>query len=234
MKGEPASYGFSAYRFTEPCNNLMFVNFTPKSTYSSVAVSVEVLYGTSTIADVAPPGIVYQNINLWVGLAGFATERNMEVATVIFRVDRSWIDENDIALPTIQLFSYDRLDEKWIPLPTVVSDMDSSYTYFKSETMRFGNLAIVSSSTKAARRYGIVPPLIKKSDTESPAEEPDTTPTTTPSQTQSPTPTPTRKSSIPGLPAPGIMATMAMIGAAAWLMKRGPDGGGSLLPDHTP
>ncbi len=223
MKGEPASYEFSTYRFTEPCNNIMFVNFTPKSTYNSVAVSVEVLYGTSTIADVAPPGIAYQNINLWVGLAGFATERNMEVATVVFRVDRSWIDENDISLPTIQLFSYDRRAGTWIPLPTVVSDMDSSYTYFKSETLQFGNLAIVSSSAKAARRYSIVPPLIRKSDTENPAEEPDAAPTTTPSQTPSHTPTSTStpKSSIPGLPSPGIVTAIGMIGVAAWLMKRG-------------
>lgn len=207
IAGRFVSYEFASYRYTEPGNDIMFVNFTPKATFDGVATSVEVLYNTSTRVNVTPPEIVYRNINLWVGLAGFATERNIENATVAFRVDRSWIDENSIDISTIRLYSYNKSDETWIPLPTVMTGRDDSYIYFESRTMMFGNLVIAGSSTEPARRYAVVPDLTVAPAVPGPADEPPVTPTATSIP----------KSSMIGL---GIIAFTAMSGLAAWFMKR--------------
>jgi PGF-pre-PGF domain-containing protein len=68
-----------------------------------------VLRNTSTLVKTPAPGIVYKNMDIWVGTSGFATPRNMKNAEIMFRVEKAWVNEGTTALY--------RYDGDWVELP---------------------------------------------------------------------------------------------------------------------
>jgi hypothetical protein len=89
----------------------------------------------------APEGLVYKNVNIWVGTSGFATPKNIKRALVKFRVKTSWISDNNLAGSDIKLLRWD--GSKWVTLATSKKDEDSTYTYFEGYTNAFSPMAIV-------------------------------------------------------------------------------------------
>lgn len=193
-----------AYGFVKSGNDIMFVNFTSKATYGRIITMVETLHNRSTLVNAAPPRIVYRNINLWVGSAGIATEQNIFDATVSFRVNRTWIDRNNIDIRTIRLCRYDRASETWTRLPTTMTGKNETYTYFESTTREFSSFAITGMK-------GISLAVPARSVTSV------ATPVATPSPAATPSATSASESI---LPAPGIMGAVMVIGFVVWLLKR--------------
>jgi len=208
--------GFVTYRFVKPGTDITFVNFTARNNYGSVETVVETLHNTSTLVSAAPPGTVYKNINLWVGSAGFATERNIKNVTVSFRVKRSWIDEKSVSISTIQLYRYNKSDETWKPISVEIIGKGESYIHFKSKNMIFNQLAITCPSPRSnpvSTSYRV------RESTQFPEgtqPAPLNTTNATSSHEQSPAAS-TRGSSIPGLCAAAVVVA---IGSAAWLAKQ--------------
>ncbi len=141
----------NTYQFEEDANAIGFVTFDAKTNAGYIAATVEVLKDTSTLVSAAPSGKVYQNMNIWVGTSGYATENNIANQVIGFKVAKSWITENDIDESTIKLNRYS--SGVWGQLPTTKTDEDDSYIYLSSETPGFSPFAITGdeiSSTAVA------------------------------------------------------------------------------------
>ena len=135
----------TSYKFEKPMNDIVYVNFTAITHAGDVCTMVEILSNTSTSVETNPPDNVYKNINIWVGLSGYATEKNIRDASITFRVDRTWI--NNASSSTIALNVYH--NNSWHPLNTMRIGEDHSYIYFTAGTGYFGRFAITARNARA-------------------------------------------------------------------------------------
>ena len=129
-----------SYSFELECNIVQFVKFTSLKSAGQVATKVEILKDTSTLVDNPPSDIVYKNLNIWVGNAGWATERNIDDATVVFTLEKSWITENNIDESSIALYRYS--DDTWHELVTKKIAEDADSLQFEAETPGFSPFAV--------------------------------------------------------------------------------------------
>jgi len=139
-----------SYQFENPGNPVIYVNYTALSSSGSITTTIEVLKSTSALAADAPPGVVYKNVNIWVGTYRYATEKNIKDPVIGFKVDRTWLHENLVLTSTIRLNRY--TSGIWNPLSTVKTHEDTGYVYFKSQTPGFSLFAITGQSFSAMNR----------------------------------------------------------------------------------
>ncbi|NYT18854.1 MAG: PGF-pre-PGF domain-containing protein [Methanosarcinales archaeon] len=133
-----------SYTFNSPENPVVNVNFTPLKNSGSVKTTVEVLKERSALVSDDPNGLVYRNMNIWVGKYGFATPSNIEAMTIGFRVESSWMEANGVNASAIRLNRHS--DGKWDALPTMVMGEQDGYVYFESATPGFSPFAITAVS----------------------------------------------------------------------------------------
>ncbi len=127
--------------FYGPENPLMFINFTSTKSVGSVPMLVEVLYDTSILAKEPAPGVVYKNINILIGFAGF--DGNIANATISFKVDKDWIDNNNIDKQSITLMHYDDSSDVWEQVVTEWIGENEGEVYYQTFTSKFSPFAIV-------------------------------------------------------------------------------------------
>ncbi len=130
------------FRFKGETNDIVTVEFDPKKSFGKTTAIVEMLKNTSSIVKEPAPGIVYRNVNVWVGNSGFSSPENLENTRVSFRVSKVWITEQAVSESTIVLYRYS--GNTWSPLPTTLSKEDKVYFYFTAETPGFSPFAISS------------------------------------------------------------------------------------------
>ena len=130
----------TSYRFTHTLNPIRFINITGNVNGGVITTSVEVLKGTSSIVTSDAPGVVYKNVNIWVGLKDFATQVNIKEAKIVFKVDTSWLTDNKISGNQLKLLKWD--GSKWVTLDTSEIRKDATTTYFESVTDSFSMFAI--------------------------------------------------------------------------------------------
>lgn len=128
------------YDFTEEKNSIGYVEFTALKNSGKITAVVEALNGRSSFTRSDAPGKVYQNVNIWVGKTGFATESNIANPVIGFKVLRSWMANNDVEKTSIRLYRYS--SEVWNELPTRIMNEDDRYVYYESETPGFSPFAI--------------------------------------------------------------------------------------------
>ena len=184
------------YSYELECNIVQFVKFTSMKSAGQVATKVEILEDTSTLVDNPPSDIVYKNLNIWVGNAGWATERNIDDATVVFTVEKSWITENNIDESSIALYRYS--DDTWHELVTRKIAEDANSLQFEAETPGFSPFAVTG----------------KELEGEPGGEGVIAEPTITAEKT--PAPTPTEEKGIPGF---GIFAGLSVLLIAVRLLR---------------
>ncbi|MCZ7404449.1 MAG: S-layer protein domain-containing protein [Candidatus Methanoperedens sp.] len=136
----------TSYAFTNSSNPVKFVNITGNVNAGEINVAVEVLKGTSTLVNVSPPGVVYKNVNIWVGTSGFAVPKNIKNATVEFVVDKRWIAENNIK--SVTLLHYDTTNKEWVSLPTSRIKETTTEDYYQGETDRFSPFVISGGNSQ--------------------------------------------------------------------------------------
>ncbi|MCX9012983.1 MAG: PGF-pre-PGF domain-containing protein [Candidatus Methanoperedens sp.] len=125
------------------------VNITGNVNMDSVNVIVEVLRDISSFADAQAPGLVYRNVNIWVGTSGFATPRNIKEATITFRVNRTWLDSNNIS--DVVLYRY--TDGEWVALPTMnphKKEVTGDYAVYRATTDHFSPFAVAGVKEDAS------------------------------------------------------------------------------------
>ncbi len=146
----------TSYQFKNLSNPVIFVNITGNVSAGPVNVIVEVLRGKSTLVKEAPPGIVYKNINIWIGPPGFATLKNIKEETIMFRVHNSWIDNNSLERSDIQMVMWD--NGSWITPDTSGKMKDGTYTYFEVRGFCFSSLAITGiKRERSTQSPGVTP-----------------------------------------------------------------------------
>ncbi len=134
----------TSYEFKEESNAIETIKFTALKNAGEISATIEVLKGKSALVKNDPPGRVYQNLNIWVGKSGFATSDNIADVKVGFKVEKSWIEANDIVVATIRLCRYH--NDVWNPLPTNKSGEDDTYIYFEAKTPGFSPFSIIGST----------------------------------------------------------------------------------------
>jgi PGF-pre-PGF domain-containing protein len=135
-----SKYNQIEFLFEKNENDIEYIKYRALKNTGTVSATIEILKDTSTIAGQPPSGIVYKNINMWVGKKGYATEKNMENPVIGFKVEKKWIESNDLEHGSITLNRY--YNEEWIPLPTSKTNESVSYIYFESQTSGFSPFAI--------------------------------------------------------------------------------------------
>lgn len=132
-----------SYSFNLDCTIVKNINFTSLVSAGEIASKVEVLNNTSSLVNVSPPGVVFKNVNIWLGNYGWAVPKNIDNVTVVFVVDRTWISENYIDVSTIALYRY--VDGVWYKLDTKYIKDDRTYHYFEAKTPGFSPFAVSSA-----------------------------------------------------------------------------------------
>lgn len=162
-----------SYNFDFEGNIVQYLNFTGLKNSGKIAAKVEILNNTSTLADSAPSDIVYKNLNIWVGNLDWATSENIANPIINFKVEKSWIIDNNISKSTISLNRYS--DGIWNPLETYRIGEDAEYLYFETKVPGFSPFAITGK--KAMGESGgegiIVEPTetAKKQQVQAPTEK---------------------------------------------------------------
>ncbi|MGB9929397.1 MAG: PGF-pre-PGF domain-containing protein, partial [Methanosarcina sp.] len=83
---------------------------------------------------------VYKFLNIWVGKNGFANPNNIENPVVCFKVEKSWIKDENIDQASITMNRY--TDNKWVKLSTNLSGEDENSLYFIAQPEGFSFFAI--------------------------------------------------------------------------------------------
>ncbi len=186
-----------SYSFELERNIMQFVKFTSLKSAGQVATKVEILKDTSALVDNPPSDIVYKNLNIWVGNAGWATKKNIEDATVVFTVDKSWVTDNNIDESSIALYRYS--DDTWHKLVTRKIAEDANSLQFEAETPGFSPFAVTGKELEGEPGgEGIIA---------GPAATVDKTPA----------PTPTEKKGMPGF---SLFAGLSILLIAVQLLRK--------------
>jgi PGF-pre-PGF domain-containing protein len=133
------------YEFKEENNSIISVEFKSLKNSGKITTVVEVLKSRSSFAKIDAPGKVYQNLNIWVGKAGFASANNIADSKIAFKVKKEWLSNNNVDIKMIRLYRYG--SEGWSELPTKIINEDYQYAYFESETPGFSPFAISTAET---------------------------------------------------------------------------------------
>ncbi|NPE30589.1 PGF-pre-PGF domain-containing protein [Methanococcoides sp. SA1] len=133
-----------SYTFDEEQNAIDYIKFTALKNYGEVSTTIEVLKDKSAMVDERAPGLVYRNLNIWVGKVGFATEDNIAHPLIGFSVSKAWLTENEINEDAIALYRHS--EGKWNNLNTIKIGEDDSYIYFEAETPGFSPFAITADT----------------------------------------------------------------------------------------
>ena len=123
-----------------------YVEFDAKKSVGKTTTIIEELKEISVLTPEEPEGEIYEHINIWVGNGGFATPQNIGSAVVGFRVNKTWITENEIIESTITLNRYS--EEKWSALQTRKIGEDEGFIYFEASTLGFSPFAVTAKNKK--------------------------------------------------------------------------------------
>jgi PGF-pre-PGF domain-containing protein len=120
------------------------ISFDSKKTAGKTTTIVETLKGKSTLVSGLPSGEIYKSLNIWVGNSGFATADNIENAVVCFKVEKSWMQNKNIAKSSVVLNKYN--NGKWEQLPVNLIGEDDGFIYFTSKTTGFSSFVITGKT----------------------------------------------------------------------------------------
>ncbi|MFQ6063453.1 MAG: PGF-pre-PGF domain-containing protein, partial [Methanosarcinales archaeon] len=121
---------------TDILNISFYALFTPKY----LLMKVQVLNNTPDNIS-APSGKIYKNLNIF--LEGLS-KKHVKNVKINFRVEKSWISDNNINSATIQLVRYNI--SKWEPLITKKTSTDNEYEYYEAQSPGFSLFAITGET----------------------------------------------------------------------------------------
>ncbi len=175
------------FRSADP---VMVVAFESSVSENGVPVSVEVLKNRSKNIKEDAPGKPYKYFNVFVGTSGFS--QKVSKGVIAYRVNNSWLKENDIDPADISLYKW---RGTWVKLDTEIAENRSNYTYYASLTGNFSSFAIA-----AAKDQRIGGAYVSVPDIPAPPDQQNTTQAIANLSADEP------KHKIPGLSAAAILA----------------------------
>ncbi|MCC4769423.1 PGF-pre-PGF domain-containing protein [Methanosarcina sp. DH2] len=145
------------FSFPNGVTCIRYVEFDAKKTLGKITTLVEMLKGQSKLVPNLPEGIVYKNVNIWVGSGGVANSDNIENAVVGFRVEKAWVEKNvdTDEKDSLNLWYYDKA---WKKLETKkIDESNNTYVYYEAKTPGFGSFAIVAAGKDGSGSINIDP-----------------------------------------------------------------------------
>ncbi len=130
------------YLFDENANPISSISYRSLKNAGFIASTIEVLKNVSSTVSEKPDGIIYKNINIWIGKEGYSNENNMEDMKISFEVLKEWILENDVEITNIHLKRYH--EGKWETLETEMTGESEDYITFEATTPGFSPFAITA------------------------------------------------------------------------------------------
>ncbi|MEM4312349.1 MAG: PGF-pre-PGF domain-containing protein [Nitrososphaerales archaeon] len=76
-----------------------------------------------------------------------ARDEDIDVAQIEYKVEKSWMEANNIKKLSISLLRFDPDLKDWIPLSTFISDEDDQFVYYLSSTPKLSTFALTGSET---------------------------------------------------------------------------------------
>lgn len=149
----------TSYCFRKVGNPIVCINITGNVNAGEINTAVEVLRNTSSLVNTPPEGVIYKNINIWVGTSGFATPQNIKEAVILFRVNKSWIYENSIDPASITLLRY---SDGWDTLPTRGIGENITDIYYEAKTNSFTHFAVTGKKS-GNQNYSLIYPITSSS-----------------------------------------------------------------------
>ena len=132
------------FDFLEGATCITSIEFDPIKTLKKTITTVEMLKDKSVFVSGVPSGKIYKYVNIWVGNYGAGVANYCENGVIEFKVEKSWLEENNISQSQVILQWYNK---DWETLDTEKVKEDTNYVYFKSKTPGFSCFAITSYST---------------------------------------------------------------------------------------
>jgi PGF-pre-PGF domain-containing protein len=130
------------FNFTNDVTVVDYISFTSEKTVGKTTAIVEDLKNKSFLVSKLPDGIVYKSFNVWVGNAGYGDSNSILDATISFKVDKSWIQENDIDPSSIVLHKYDDEKKEWGKLPVNLETEDNQFLHFTANVPGYSSFVI--------------------------------------------------------------------------------------------
>jgi PGF-pre-PGF domain-containing protein len=141
MGGFPVRFDFG-----ENATLITYINFDPIKTFRKTITTAEVLKDVSVFIPKLPIGRIYQYTNIFVGKKGAGLPTSLKNGLVGFRVEKTWIKDNDVNESMITLQRY---NNTWEPLYTEKVGEDNNFIYFQSKTPGFSFFAITEYGGKS-------------------------------------------------------------------------------------
>ncbi len=130
----------TVFNFVKEDNSIISLSFISSLNGGQTKTIIEALKDTSSLVSGPAPGNVYKNMNIWVGDGKFVPAMVSD-AKIMFKVDKVWMEENQIDPSSISLCRY---SGSWDILKTTSTGEDEVYAYFIAESPGFSPFAISS------------------------------------------------------------------------------------------
>jgi PGF-pre-PGF domain-containing protein len=125
--------------------HLTEIYISVKNRVTNVEITIEKLPKQPAEITINVTGLVYK----WISITKKNLEdENIEKAKIRFKVEKSWITDNNINSTTLALYRWHA--NKWNKLPTQKISEDSNFIYFEAETPGFSYFAISGEKIVAA------------------------------------------------------------------------------------
>jgi len=134
------------FRFTSPELVVYELVITANVSAGMTSARVEQLKNISNLVTSSPPGNIHKNVNIWLGTSGFSVPKNIREGIVRFRVNKSWLIDENIDDGSISMMRWD--GSQWVSLETKQVRTDDNYIYHEALTDRFSPFTI--TGVKAA------------------------------------------------------------------------------------
>ncbi|RXA20795.1 PGF-pre-PGF domain-containing protein [Methanosarcina sp. MSH10X1] len=118
------------------------ITFRSTKTAGKTTTIVEELKNKSSLIPGLPEGIVYRSFNIWLGNGGYGNSKSIENASVNFKVNTSWVHENNINRSSVVLNKYDDRKEEWVKLPVKLTGEDYQFLHFTANVPGYSSFAI--------------------------------------------------------------------------------------------
>ena len=133
------------FNFTNNATCVESITFRSTKTVGKTTTIVEELKNKSSLVSELPEGIIYKSFNIWVGNSGYGTSKNIESSSVNFKVNTSWVEENDINKSSIILNRYDDEKKEWVELPVNLKGEDDQFLHFTADVPGYSSFAITGT-----------------------------------------------------------------------------------------
>ncbi len=116
-------------------------------TVENAKITIQELFDRPAEIAVAAPGTIYRYLEI---IEENITDNDISAATITFKVEKTWIEGENIIENTITLKRYNAENGGWVPLLTTEVDRDATYVYFSVTSTRLSYFAISGTAISPA------------------------------------------------------------------------------------